>query len=421
LNAKQNVMDNIVISGMGMITPFGVGVSATWEAMKAGRSGIRRITKFDVSRLRTQIAGMLPDEYDDFAQKALNPRLFSQATALTRLAILTAKQALEDAEINIAEVDPYRVGVAVGTAGGSIQYIEELVGLSMEHFGITQVEVLTNIKYQVSAPAGMISLESGLKGPSFVFSSVCASGADAVARGCDLLRVGHVDYVVAGGVDLLVSPGSLLGFSRMRVLSERNKHPEAASRPFEKDRDGFVLSDGACFLVLEREESARARGRYPYARVLGYASTNEAYHVFRPKLGGSEMAIAMTKAIEASDLEPTDIQYISAHGTATIENDACETAAIRKVYDTHAYDILVSSQKSMIGHMMGAGGAVEVAVTALTLKEGIVTPTINLDVPDPMCDLNYVPHHAMKRKIWHAASNSFGFTGHCACVVLGAL
>jgi 3-oxoacyl-[acyl-carrier-protein] synthase II len=411
----RQVRPRVVITGMGAITPLGNSVRETWEGLVAGRSGIGLITCFDASDLPTRIAGEIkgfdPKKYISFKEA----RRMSRAS---QVAVGSATQAIEDAGFSGGWPDEERVSVLYGTGVGGLDKIEQCLKTLWEKgwqrvspFGIPAA--ITNM------PAHHISHLFQIKGRISTITTACATGNQAIGEAAELIRRGVADVVVTGGVEAVMGRMPIAGFSVMRALSTRNDEPERACRPFDKDRDGFVFSEGSATMVLEELEHARARGAHIYAEVLGHSSSSDAYHVAQPDPEGAGAMRAMQWALEDAGLEPTDIQYINSHGPATIINDPMETMAIKKVFGEHAYNIAVNSTKSMIGHPMGAAGAIEAMACALTIQEGIIHPTINHEIPDPECDLDYVPEGARHVQVEATLNNSFGLGGQNACLVLG--
>jgi 3-oxoacyl-[acyl-carrier-protein] synthase II len=403
----------VAVTGIGMICPLGLSAPSTWENMLRGKSGICSITKFDPQGCATKIGGQLPEEYVEFEKKRTRKRMFKQTVQATRLARLCAQEAIGDSGVlETGCMDPYRWGVVFGTSGSSIR--------SPEDIGNRSVEKLKVIREMTNAIPAWISIENGFKGPSYAISASCSSGPFAIARAVDLIRSGSVDVVVAGGVDCLLTKNNVQRCNYMKVLSEMNGSPEKAVRPFDKERQGWVLSDGGCAFVLESREHALARHARVYAWILGYASITETYHFLSMNPSVKGMVNAMTRALANSGLAPHEVQYINANGTSTVMNDYFETEAIKKVFGDHAYALYISSQKSMIGHTMGGAGAIEFGVTALVLKNKAIPPTINYEYPDPACDLNYVPNAMVSvPNIRTAMTNSFGLDGHYCGIVMG--
>ena len=411
----RQVRPRVVVTGLGAITPLGNSVRETWDGLLAGRSGIGPITRFDASDLPTRIAGEI---------KGFDPRKyipFKEARRMSRasqLSIATAAQAIEDAGFSGGWPDEEEVGVFFGTGVGGLDEFEKQLETMWEKgwkklspFGITAA--ITNM------PAHHISQTFQIKGRISTITTACATGNQAVGGGAELIRRGVANIVVTGGVEAVMSRMPIASFGVMRALSTRNDEPERASRPFDRDRDGFVFSEGSATLVLEELEHAKERGARVYAEVLGHSSSSDAYHVAQPDPEGAGAARAMRWALEDAGLEPEDIDYINSHGPGTIILDPTETLAIRTVFGEHAYNIPINSTKSMVGHPMGAAGAIEAMVCALSLQEGVIHPTANHEIPDPNCDLDYVPEGARYVPIETALNNSFGLGGQNACLVLG--
>jgi len=401
----------VAITGIGMICPLGITASACWENMLLGKSGIRRITKFDPSECVTQIGGQLPEEYFELEKKKTSKRLFKQTVWATRIIRLCAQEAIEDSGIELDKLEPYRCGVIVGTSGSSVRSPDDFGGPGTEKFKI--------IREMINALPARISLDYGFKGPTFTISASCTSGSYAIAEAYELIRWEVADLAVAGGVDNLLTKNFIRRGNLMKILSEDNGEPEKAMRPFDKTRSGFVMSDGGCAVVLESYEHAIRRNARVYAWMRGYGSWSESYSLYSPAPYGEGMARTIQMALTNANVPKEKVGYVSANGTSTVVNDFCETQAIKKVFGKHAYDLLVSSQKSMIGHTVGGSSAIEFAATALALDTQKIPPTINYEFPDPECDLNYVPNTMVTvRNLEAAISNSFGFGGHNSVIVL---
>jgi 3-oxoacyl-[acyl-carrier-protein] synthase II len=401
----------VAVTGIGMICPLGVSAVESWEKMLLGKSAIRRITKFDPSECLTKIGGQLPEEYFELEKKRTSKRLFKQTVRATRIIRLCAQEAIADSGVELDGLDPYKCAVIVGTSGSSVRSPEDLEGLGAEKFRV--------IREMVNALPAWISIEHGFKGPTYTISAACASGSYAITNAYDFIRWGGADVAVAGGVDYLLTKNNVLRGNFMKVLTEEEGSPEKAVRPFDKSRSGFVISDGGCAVVLESYEHATRRNARVYAWILGYASWSESHSLFSPAPYGEGMAGTMEMAVADSKVEKKKLGYINANGTSTLINDYCETLAIKKVFGKHAYELLISSPKSMIGHTMGSSSAIEFAVTALTLYTQKIPPTINYVFPDPDCDLNYVPNSMVEAvDLEFAISNSFGLGGHNSVVVL---
>jgi len=401
----------VAVTGIGMICPLGITAPQCWENMLLGKSGIRRITKFDPEECVTQIGGQLPDEYFTLEKKKTPKRLFKQTVRATRILRLCSQEAIEDSEIDLDQADPHRCAAIMGTSGSSVRSPDDLGGAGTERFKI--------IREMINALPAWISLEYGFKGPTFTLSAACSSGSYAIAKAFDLIQSGLVDVAVAGGVDTLLTKNSILRGNFMKMLSEKNHEPEKAMRPFDKKRDGWILSDGGCSVVLESYEHAARRNAEVYAFVMGHGSLSESYSLYSPYPYGKGMAQTMERALENAGLPKEKIGYVCANGTSTVVNDFYETAAIKQVFGKRAHELLISSPKSMIGHAIGGSSAISFAVTALALKNQKFPPTINYEFPDPECDLNYIPNSMVRTTDLYAAiSNSFGFGGHNCVIVL---
>ncbi len=410
MHNNDNAPHLVAVTGIGMICPLGTSTTECWENMCLGKSGIRRITGFDASECITKIAGELPDTYYEMEQRLLPVRFYKRSILASRLAVISAKQAIFDAALDINTVDKSRIAVISG-CGGSTFGDHLTYGTGSRKKFVFSHEMLNAI-------SACVTIEFGFGGPSFNVATACASGAFAVGMGSDYVRrSGH--RCIAIGLDTMVMKDSIDGFNQLMALSERNDEPEKASRPFEKNRTGFVISNGACAVLLEPYEHAVERGARIYALVSGAATTSEAFNIIAPEPEGKGMARTMELAIQNAGIPQNKIGYISAHGTSTPHNDRAETRAIKRLFGQDAYHVPVSSQKSMIGHSIGAAGAIEFAVTALTLLHQVITPTINYEEPDPECDLDYVPNKARRvQNLYAAITNSFGFGGHNCSIVL---
>ena len=408
---KDNKENLVAVTGIGMICPLGITTDECWGNMLEGKSGIRKITRFDAGECLTRIAGEIPDKYFQMEKAALSPGVYKRCLLPSRLSIVSAEQAVKDAGIDLEYIDKSRVGVISG-CGGSIPgdlIVNMDQGGKKRHF--FPHEMLNAL------PAG-VSVEFGFKGPSFNVAVSCASGAFAVGLAYDYVRRTG-DLCIAIGIDTMVHKDTIDGFNRLMALSEKNEWPEKASRPFDRKRSGFVISEGACAVLLESYEHAIRRGARIYAAISGAAFTSEAFNIIAPEPEGRCMAETMASAIKNAGISKEKIGYISAHGTSTLHNDLAETKAIKRIFGSDAYSIPVSSQKSMTGHCIGASGAIEFAVTALSLHNQVITPTINYEAPDPECDLDYVPNMARKvHSLETAMTNSFGFGGHNSTIIL---
>lgn len=402
----------VVITGMGMVTPLGPDVASNWDALVHGRSGITRITKFDPSPYETQIAGQIPD-FD--ATKYMDRKEARRTDRFTHLGVAAASQALKDAKLDTIP-DAERVGTAIGTGVGGLETLIDQVVL-MEQRGPSRLSPFLVPMLMANAASAQISMQFGLKGPSLTHVSACASSSHALGESGEIIRRGQADVMVTGGSEAAVLPLAIGAFSNMHAMSRRNGDPQGASRPFDKDRDGFVLSEGAAVVILEEREHALKRGAQIYGELVGYGATADAYHITSPAPEGEGNARSMRMALKQAGLAPTDIDYINAHGTSTQPNDREETGAIKQVFGEHAYKLMVSSTKSMSGHLLGAAGAFEAIACLLALREGCIPPTINYTTPDPALDLDYVPNKARAKAIKTALSNSMGFGGHNASLI----
>ena len=402
----------VVITGIGMVTPLGPDVASNWDALVHGRSGITRITKFDPSPYETQIAGQIPD-FD--ATKYMDRKEARRTDRFTHLGVAAASQALTDAKLDKIP-DAERVGTAIGTGVGGLETLIDQVVL-MEQRGPSRLSPFLVPMLMANAASAQISMQFGLKGPSLTHVSACASSSHAIGESGEIIRRGQADVMVTGGSEAAVLPLAIGAFSNMHAMSRRNDDPQGASRPFDKDRDGFVLSEGAAVVILEEREHALTRGAQIYGELVGYGATADAYHITSPAPEGEGNARSMLMALKQAGLAPTAIDYINAHGTSTQPNDREETGAIKKVFGEHAYKLMVSSTKSMSGHLLGAAGAFEAIACLLALKEGCIPPTINYTTPDPALDLDYVPNTARAKAIKTALSNSMGFGGHNASLI----
>lgn len=398
---------------MGLVTPLGNDVATTWKALLEGVSGAGPITKFDASehsvRFAAEVKGFDPLKYFD-------RKMARRSGTFTHFAYAAALEALEQSGLDVASM-PDDIGVIVGSGAGDLQLMQDQFRIVLgEHPDRVSPFFIT--MFPANMAAGTLSMMFGLRGPNLATVSACATGANAIGEAYETIRRGDAIAMVAGGTEACIVSITVASFASMHALSRRNDDPERASRPFDKDRDGFVLGEGAGVVVLEDLEHAKARGAKVYAEVVGYAATSDAHHITEPAPGGSGLALALRKALRKANLTPDQIGYINAHGTSTYFNDRAETAAIKSVFDEHAYKLAVSSTKSMTGHMVGAAGGAEAIFTALALHHGVLPPTINYETPDPECDLDCVPNSARKAVVDYAISNSMGFGGHNAVLAL---
>jgi 3-oxoacyl-[acyl-carrier-protein] synthase II len=412
MNEKRR---RVVVTGMGTYNPLGNDVESTWENIKRGQSGIGPITHFDAADFRTQIAG----EVKGFDPVALFGRKDARRMSrVTQFALAAAGQALEDAQLTSAGENGRNVGVIVGSGMGSMEPIVDAAH-TVQNRGPQRVSPFFVPMMLADTPAAMISIHHNLTGPNLSVATACATGNDALGQAANLIRRGAVDVMVAGAAEACIIPTAVAGFGVMKAISTRNDEPERASRPFDRERDGFIVSEGAAILVLEELAHAQARGATIYGELLGYGASADAFHISMPAEDGAGARQAMQAALNDAGLELEQIQYVNAHGTSTPLNDKSETAAIKSLFGEQAYDLPISSTKSMHGHLLGAGGSLEAILCLKTIEEGILPPTINYENPDPACDLDYVPNEARAVDVDIVMSNSFGFGGHNAVVVLG--
>lgn len=405
----------VVVTGMGAVSPLGIGVEATWEGLLAGRSGIGPIQAFDPAPFATRIAGEVRDfKAEDFVDR----KEARHMDRFTQFAVVAALEALRSAGLQPRQegVDWTRVGVLIGSGVGGIHTLEEQARILHEK-GPGRVSPFFVPMMIADMASGQVSILTGAKGPNQTTLSACATGTHSIGDAYRMIQRGDADAMICGGAEAAITPLAVAGFSAARALSERNDEPEKASRPFDRDRDGFVMGEGAGVLILEELGHAQRRGAPILAEVVGYSSTGDAYHITQPAPEGEGAARAMSLALKDAGLAPGEVGYINAHGTATPYNDLYETMAIKKVFGEAAYRIPVSSIKSMTGHLLGAAGAVEAITCVKVLQEGKIPPTINLDHPDPECDLDYVPNTLRVQAVNLAMSNSFGFGGHNAVLV----
>lgn len=404
----------VVVTGIGMISPLGVGNDETWKGLVEGRSGISRITKFDTADYPCKIAGEVKG-FDP--EKWIEKKEVKKSDTFIHFAVAAAAIAAEDAGLECSKEDGDRIGVIIGSGIGGLPLIEEMHKKLIER-GPTRMSPFFIPGLIVNLAAGHISIRFGCKGPSSAPATACATGAHAIGDAMKVIRYDEADIMFAGGSEAVISPLAVGGFAAMRALSTRNDEPERASRPWDLERDGFVMGEGSGILILEEREHALARGAKIYCEVTGYGMSSDAFHITSPAEDGGGMARVMARALKDASLQPADIDYINAHGTSTPVGDKTETMAIKTVFGEHAYKLAVSSTKSMTGHLLGAAGGLESAVAAKVIQEGILPPTINYENPDPQCDLDYVPNEARQGQVSTFLSNSFGFGGMNAVVLL---
>ena len=403
----------VFITGLGIVSPLGLDVETTWNGLVSGRSGVDLITAFDTEGFDTNFAGEVkgfdPEDY-------LDRKTARRMDRFAQFAAVAAIEACRDARLTQETMDPYRVGVIIGSGiGGVITLSQQLEVLNTR--GPKRVSPFTIPMMLCDMASAQVSMVTGSMGANYCVVSSCSSGADALGQGWEMVRRGQEDVVLAGGSEAAIYPIAVSGFNALRALSRNNENPQQASRPFDVNRDGFVLAEGSAVLVLESQESAERRGVPPLAELRGYGATSDAYHLTEPSPTGQSAANAMKLALENAGIEPSQVDYINAHGTSTPMNDRQETQAIKLALGDEAHRVPISSTKSMTGHLLGAGGALEAAFCILAMRDGIIPPTINLHDQDPDCDLNYTANDPAKRKISVAMSNSFGFGGHNSVLV----
>jgi 3-oxoacyl-[acyl-carrier-protein] synthase II len=408
----------VVVTGLGTVNPLGKDVETFWKAAQAGESGVREITQFDASHLKVRIAGEVPDfDPEEYIERKEARRL----DRYDQLFWASTHQALEDAGISYEADDPAaeRAGVVVGSGiGGMISFQDGID--TMRQRGPERVSPLAITQIISNMAAGLVSIRYNLFGPNTCVVTACAASANAIGDAAEIIKRGAADVMVAGGGEAPVCEFSLAGFSQARALSSNNEDPEGASRPFDADRDGFVMGEGATTLILEERDHAVSRGATIYGEVVGYGMSSDGYHVTLPRPGGGGAARAMQHALDHAGIDASDVDYINAHGTSTKANDATETAAIKTVFGESAYKIPISSTKSMTGHLLGGAGALESLVCLLSMRDNVVLPTINYSTPDPECDLDYVPNEARDAEVNTTMTNSFGFGGHNVSLVFAA-
>ena len=407
------MQNRVFVTGLGAVSPLGLDADTTWECLVAGESGIETITAFDTEGFKTTIAGEVKGfDPTDFVDRKQARRI----DRFVQLALGAAVQAFDDAEVTLNNGNAERTGVMIASGIGGIITISEQLGVLAER-GPGRVSPFFVPMMLPDMASGQVSMHLGAKGPSIATVSACASGADSIGVAFEMLQAGRVDVILAGGSEASICPIGIAGFNACHALSTRNEDPQAASRPFDAERDGFVCGEGAAVLVLETMESMESRGATPLAEIVGYGSSADAHHVTQPAPEGKGGAMAMRRALDSAGLKPDEIDYINAHGTSTPLNDRYETMAMRSVFGEDAYRIPISSTKSMTGHLLGASGALEAAFCVQAIENGTIPPTINLDNPDPDCDLDYTPHKARPANVRTAISNSFGFGGHNSSLV----
>ena len=406
----------VVITGIGVVSPVGKDLPSFWESLKAGRSGIGRISAFDTEKFDCQIAGEVRG-YDPVPYYK-TPKDVRRTDRYTQLAMGAAKMSLEDSGLDLAAVDLDRTGVMIGSGVGGLATMETQVGQMLTK-GPNRTSPFMIPMMISNMASGFISMEYGLRGPNMAIVTACATANHCMGEAWRIIKFGDADVMLTGGSEACIVPVGIAGFAAMRALSVRNDEPERASRPFDKDRDGFVMGEGAGVIILEEYEHAKKRGARIYCEVTGYGLTADAYHMSAPSPDGEGAARCMAMAMKHAKVNPEEVDYINAHGTSTPVGDVCETKAMKRAFGEHAKKgLAVSSTKSMTGHLLGAAGAVEMAACVMAMRDGVLPPTINLDNPDPECDLDYVPNKAREKKVKIAISNSFGFGGHNSSLLI---
>jgi 3-oxoacyl-[acyl-carrier-protein] synthase II len=398
----------VVITGMGAITPVGNSVEELWEALKSGKSGIGRVTRFDPAGFTTQIAGEVKN-FDPLI--CIDKKEARRMDTAEHYSIASSQQAYDDAKLNSDSFDPYRAGTVIGSGIGGIETLEKQLSILFEK-GPSRVSPFFIPMMIIDMSAGLVSMRFGIKGPNYATVSACATSAHAIGDAFKIIQRGDADLMITGGTEASITPSSLAGFCSARAISTRNDEPQKASRPFDKERDGFVMAEGSGILILESLEHAQKRGAKIYAEIVGLGMSGDAYHITAPNPEGEGAARSMSLALRDGELSSDSVDYINSHGTATELGDIAETLAIKKVFGERASQIPVNATKSMVGHLLGAAGAVELIAGIKSMEEGILHPTINYEFPDPKCDLDYVPNKKREKKINVFISNSFGFGGH---------
>jgi 3-oxoacyl-[acyl-carrier-protein] synthase II len=403
----------VVVTGVGLLTPLGIGTGVSWEAIRAGKSGIGPITQFDAAAFSCRIAGEV---------KGFNPGDYIEKKEIKKMgrfiqfAVAAADFALKDSGLKVTPEDAEQVGVYIGSGIGGFEVIEREHRTLLEH-GPRRISPFFIPATIINLASGYVSIRSGAKGPNSATATACTTSAHSIGDSFRLIQHGDAVAMICGGTEACITPMGIGGFAAMRALSTRNEEPERASRPWDRDRDGFVVGEGAGILVLEELEFAQRRGANLLAEVVGYGMSADAFHVTSPPDDGDGAFRVMRNALRDAKLEPEQIDYINAHGTSTEVGDRAETQAIKRAFGEHAYKVAVSSTKSMTGHLLGGAGGLEAGITVMAIRDQLAPPTINLDNPDPVCDLDFVPHHARPMKIEHALSNSFGFGGTNGCLI----
>ncbi len=404
----------VVITGMGVVSPLGEGKDEFWKALLSKKSGVGHVSFFDVSQynshLDAEVKNFQPESY-------IEKKKIKRMDRFAQFAFSAAKMAIEDARLNMEEEDPYQVGVIIGSGMGGLQTIEDEHNALLSK-GPRRVSPFLIPKIITNIAPGEIAIAYGMKGPNFSLSSACASSSHSIGESMRYIRHGDADVIVAGGSDAAITPLGFAGFCSLKALSTRNDAPQKASRPFDGRRDGFIMGEGAGMIVMESLEHAQKRGAHIYAELVGYRATDDAFHITAPDSTAEASSEAMRLALKDGGIDPREVDYINAHGTSTPLNDKTETLAIKKVFGDYAYKVPISSTKSMTGHLLGAAGAVELIACILSIRDEIIHPTVNYEFPDPDCDLDYVPNESRSKKVKVALSNSLGFGGHNASLVV---
>jgi len=408
----------VVITGIGVVSPVGNDLASFWESLKGGRSGIGQISAFDTEKFDCKIAGEVRG-YDPTPYYK-TPKDVRRTDRYTQLAVGAAKMSLDDSGLDLASIDLDRAGVMIGSGVGGLATMETQVA-QMQTKGPDRTSPFMIPMMISNMASGFISMEHGLRGPNMAIVTACATANHCMGEAWRIIKFGDADIILAGGSEACIVPVGIAGFAAMRALSLRNDEPQRASRPFDKERNGFVMGEGAGVIILEEYEHAKKRGAKIYCELAGYGLTADAYHMSAPMPEGEGAARCMHMAMKHAKVDPQDVDYINAHGTSTPIGDACETKAVKRAFGESAHKVAVSSTKSMTGHLLGAAGAVEMAACVMAMRDGVLPPTINLENPDPECDLDYVPNVAREKKVKVAISNSFGFGGHNSSVVIKAI
>ncbi len=414
---KGTPQRHVVVTGLGIVTSIGHDVASFWSGLVAGKIGVDRVTLFDPSNFACQIGAEVRD-WD--VNQFMDPKEARRNDRYTHFGFVAAKQAVADSGIDMSREDGDRVGVIIGSGIGGMHTYETQLRVLFER-GPRKVSPFTIPSLIGNMCSGLVAIELGARGPNFGMVSACATGTHSLGEAAHAIRRGDADVMVAGGSEAAITPFAYASFCSMKAMSTRNDNPKAASRPFDKSRDGFIMGEGAGILVIESLEHARARGARIYCELAGYAATCDAYHITQPDPDGKGLSMAMRRALESAGVNPGDVDYINAHGTSTPYNDKFETLAIKKVFGDHARKLPVSSTKSMTGHLLGAAGGIESVVCVKTIEQGVLPPTMNLEEPDPDCDLDYVPNAARRVKVRTVLSNNLGFGGQNAAVVFRAV